>query len=40
MPVTVEGEADISDKGVDTIRFTSVRDTKPGGGFASLLASV
>lgn len=40
MPVTVEGEADISDKGVDAIRFTSVRDTILGGGFASFLASV
>lgn len=37
MPVTVEGEADISDKGVETIRFTSIRDTKTG-GFANLMA--
>lgn len=40
MSVTVEGEADISDEGVEAIRFTSIRDTKPDGGFGSLLASV
>ncbi|HEY0968550.1 MAG TPA: PIN domain-containing protein [Opitutaceae bacterium] len=38
MAVTVEGEADISEKGVETIRFASIRDTKSGGSYASPLA--
>lgn len=38
MAVTVEAEADIGKKGVETIQFISVRETKPGGGLGALFA--
>ena len=38
MALTVEGEADISAKGVEVVRFTEVHDTKPGRGFSALIS--